>query len=29
MMLDAIFTISTLIFFVASVLYIKFCDHLR
>src|ERR1700733_5633742 len=28
-MLDTIFTISTLVFFVLSVLYVKFCDGLR
>jgi len=28
-MLDPIFAISTLIFFVLSVLYVKFCDGLR
>jgi hypothetical protein len=28
-MLDTIFCISTLVFFVASVLYVKFCDGLR
>jgi len=28
-MLDTIFAISTLIFFVLSVLYVKFCDGLR
>jgi len=28
-MLDTIFTLSTLVFFVASVLYVKFCDGLR
>jgi hypothetical protein len=28
-MLDTIFAISTLVFFVLSVLYVKFCDGLR
>ena len=28
-MLDTIFSISTLIFFGLSVLYVKFCDGLR
>ncbi len=28
-MLDTIFTISTLVFFVLSVMYVKFCDGLR
>jgi hypothetical protein len=28
-MLDSVFTISTLIFFVLSGLYVKFCDGLR
>ena len=28
-MSDTIFTISTVIFFVLSVLYVKFCDGLR
>jgi hypothetical protein len=28
-MLDTIFTISTLVFFLAAVLYTKFCDGLR
>jgi hypothetical protein len=28
-MLDSIFVISTLAFFVLSVLYVKFCDGLR
>lgn len=28
-MLDTIFTISTLVFFVGAVLYVKFCDGLR
>ena len=28
-MLDTIFVISTLVFFVASLRYVKFCDGLR
>jgi hypothetical protein len=28
-MLDTIFYLSTLVFFVAAVLYVKFCDGLR
>ena len=28
-MLDSMFTISTLVFFVLSILYVKFCDGLR
>jgi hypothetical protein len=28
-MLDTIFTISTIVFFVLSVLYVKFCSGMR
>jgi hypothetical protein len=28
-MLDTIFFVSTLVFFLAAVLYVKFCDGLR
>ena len=28
-MLDTIFAVSTLVFFVAGILYVKFCDGLR
>lgn len=28
-MLDTIFSISTIVFFVFTVLYVKFCDGLR